>query len=821
MSKIIIKKSNSTSWENKTGLVLPIFKIESNEFTTVEPKEYPNNGNIFVTIGFERFENNCFYELNADKIQDNTKNYENDLKAFLDGNTTKNPSFKIITNHNGDTRKLAPNEIIPIYHNKFSINSNKLITTEGIINDIFFLKETSSDKIFGPFERDGNELKAANFKNYEEDFEKDIDFLDFIDSYNHYNGTIIFDIDTENATNFIIVDIEKNEFLVGFKNFIDNSIGNPIDFTPIPILHKWAIDKLTENSPKIASTLNEIKSLQKTNNNKIDKLKWNKYISLLDEIEDNEKEINDLVKILHTKNFIEKGIDSSEIEILEKEKEDIRIERDSKDKVIITLKDRIKELNIEIEEDRSKNKENNKIDSVLYPILSKAINVESKLNEIEQILKEKVISNSLKSENDRLSIRKDLLEEDIKKIENNHRKINDAVKDITKTFERSASEHTAKLAEAKIYTDLLNGIEIMPIKIHTEVTHSMKAKIISLNSEISSPKNYISEIQKRLADQGRELVFNDVANLVITINQTFITIIAGAPGVGKTSLVEKLSKSYGLSEDFGYLEIACAKGWTSAKDLIGFFNPLTNKFQPAKTKLKEALKKSEEKQNSPYIVLLDEANLSPIEHYWSDFIKLADVDYPRKIKISEGEEINFGSGFRFVATINHDHTTETLSNRLIDRASIVQLEKPNSITEITENTTNIDTIFDFLELQKLFTETPKWKTEEELIKDTFNKIKEKLESNHTIIISPRKEIAIYKYCKVATGLMEGNSYVALDYAISQHILPLINGRGESFQKLLEGLKSDLNDKGMTKSEKLLTKIIERGKELKHFRYIYY
>lgn len=369
-----------------------------------------------------------------------------------------------------------------------------------------------------------------------------------------------------------------------------------------------------------------------------------------------------------------------------------------------------------------------------------------------------------------------------------------------------------------MYTDLLNGIEILPHKSKNKASEKIKANIISLDQDTTA-KTYILKIKERLASQGRDISFNDVANLVITINQTFITIIAGAPGVGKTSLVEKLSKSYGLNEDFGYLEISCAKGWTSSKDLIGFFNPLTNKYQPAKTKMREALKKSEDNPNAPYIVLLDEANLSPIEHYWSDFIKLADTNYSRKIKISDNEEIQFGDGFRFIATINHDHTTEVLSNRLIDRAAIIQLDKTNKINE--ESTVNIDKIFDFIELQNLFIETQKWKIEEAIIRQAFNKIKERLESNHTIIISPRKEIAIYKYCKVATGLLEGNSYVALDYAISQHILPLINGRGDSFLKLLEGLKIDLNDKGMSKSENLLNKIIERGKELKHFKYIYY
>ena len=35
---------------------------------------------------------------------------------------------------------------------------------------------------------------------------------------------------------------------------------------------------------------------------------------------------------------------------------------------------------------------------------------------------------------------------------------------------------------------------------------------------------------------------------------------------------------------------------------------------------------NEERQESrfPYIILLDEANLSPIEYYWADFMRAAD-----------------------------------------------------------------------------------------------------------------------------------------------------------------------------------------------------
>ena len=725
MIKIVITKGTSTSWENKTGFIVPLFKNEIGEYTTIKPDDFPNNGNIFVTTGFEKFEDDYFYEINSEKIQDNTKNYEQDLKAFLEGASTKNPSSKIISGHSTDIKKLSPDELIPIYENKFSLSTNKLVNTEGIESNIFFLKESISKNLFGPYERDGNELKAANFKNYENDYEDDSAFLNFTDIYSEYDGTIIFEISFEHASNFIINDNDNNEFLVGFKNFISNKIGKPIDFTPIPLLHKWAIEKLSKNSPKIASTLNEIKNLKSLeNNNLIDKLKWNKYISILDQIESDEKIIDEIVKILFNKKFISETINTAGIEKLEKELENLKNELVSKDKANLALidgnsilKDEKKQLIEELKEEKKNIYK--EINASKYLNLAEALNFEEKIAEIENILKEKITSSKLKNENNILEGEKRVLERDIKKREEDVRGIEDSVKKIKDTFDRTASEHTAKLQEAKIYTDLLNGIEISPKNIQNNIIEKKQANVVALNSEINSTKSYILEIQKRLLNQGREISYNDVGNLIITINQTFLTIIAGAPGVGKTSLVEKLSKSYGLNNDFGYLEIACAKGWTSSKDLIGFFNPLTQKYQSAKTNLKEALEKSESNPRAPYIVLLDEANLSPIEHYWSDFIKLADTNYSRKIKISDNNEIQFGDGFRFVATINHDHTTEALSNRLIDRAAIIHLDKPIGSLELNDISLNADNIFDFKEVQNLFKETQKWKTDEILCSKQF------------------------------------------------------------------------------------------------------
>lgn len=823
----IIAKKEKGFYGTKNGLIKPIFERNDKEFKQVNPVNYPNSGNIFITAGFDKFEDDYFYEFAYDKLQDNTKNYEEDLKSYTEGISSKNPCLKILTYYKGDVRKLPPNILIPIYQNKFDKNVKKLITIEGINSRIFFLEDTTNKKIIGPFERNGYELKAAKFRYFEDEFEYDEEFPEFLDIYSQFDGNIAFEIKTEAAENFIIIDNDENVFLSGFNYFVEHKIGDPIDFTPTDELHKWAVERLKIKSPKISSILNEIKDIIQVIDSPIDKLKWKKYTEYLENIEKDEEEIIELVKVLKDKKHINLDIDASKIEKLEKENKDLTEDRDSKGNELANLKEEFKikleDLNSQLEEEKAKKQEFQSVDSLRYPSITAALNSESQLADLENLLIAKKNSKELENHNLRLQARKDVLAEDIKKQEDDIRKLNEAIEEINKNYAKSAAEHSVKLHEAKMYTDLLNGINIKPHISNDNNNSKYIPSIIPPKQEINTLKSLINEVQNRLSKLGRtHFSFNDVANIVITVNQSFVTILAGAPGVGKTSLVEKLAKSYGLNQDFGYLEIACAKGWTSSKDLIGFFNPLTGKFQPAKTKLKEALEKSSLYSNAPYLVLLDEANLSPMEHYWSDFIKLADTNYSRKIKISENEEISFGDGFRFIATINHDHTTEALSNRLLDRASIIQIEKPEKTEDIKETLENIETIYDFNEIQKFFVKTKKWQEDEGIVKNTLKQIIDKLESNNSgIIISPRKILAITKYCEVATGLLDGNSYTALDFAVSQHIIPLINGRGEDFEKILFDLKEILNQKEMSKSEKLLNKIIQRGKGLKHFKYIYY
>lgn len=810
--KIIVKVKGQQPNNPDKGNLLPLFY---DNWNPVKAADFPNNGYIYVRQGFENLKDDIFYNINEEDLREDNR--------FEGGNDDPNLSKKFVYLNVKDPEQLEFHKLMPIYSIDFDFKNKKLLSTSKVTYKPFFLKK-STGGIIGPFERNGNELTPFRFKDYDDTFVSN-SFKEFLDTYSQYGEDFVFEIKIEDARNFILKDSNNNEYLTSFQDFIQKSIANPIYYSPNSKLINWIKDRIQSKIPDISKVNDEIKQLIENSFYDVDKLKYKaykEYIQSLGQEHEARQELADLVKV---------NLTDTEAPRLEKENGDLKEKIKVKDDEIQSLRGENEELKSKVLDLIDSTDKINNINTVTiltdeeiraFPILASKLSankedIEKVLGINKSILDLQIEEGVLKKTNEQLRTDIQKLDKEFSEKEDKVVKLKDELAGSLTAFKEQSATHITKLFENKLYGDLLNGI-VPTLKSDISDIVIPPLNIIETSSKFGKAEEYINEIKERLKKQGRELAFNDVANLIITIQQSFITIIAGASGVGKTSLVEKLAKSYGLNEDFGYLEIACARGWNSSKDLIGFFNPLTNQFQPSKTKLKEALEKSSKYPNSPYIILLDEANLSPIEHYWSDFIKPADTDYARSIKISDSAEIQFGNGFRFIATINYDHTTEPLSNRLIDRAAIIQLQK--GILGKNEDF-RIEEIFNFDSSVNLFKKTKKWEYDGGVIKDVKDRIKRHLE-DRGIIVSNRKDLMIDRYCEVATGLLEdGNIYTALDYAVSQHILPLINGRGEKFEKTLDDIRRVLNDKGMEKSEKLIAKIIERGKELMDFKYIYY
>lgn len=360
---------------------------------------------------------------------------------------------------------------------------------------------------------------------------------------------------------------------------------------------------------------------------------------------------------------------------------------------------------------------------------------------------------------------------------------------------------------------------------HKQELSTTLATIASVDksSQIVEPTDLVKFLHQELTQKAnRTLTMNDVANLLICLSQGFLTMLAGDPGTGKTSLVELLSRMLGLTDPYHmrFSEIAVEKGWSSRRDLIGYYNPLTKSFDAANKSLFSALDTlNVEATNGiadfPYLVLLDEANLSQMEHYWADFMGLCDLDkQSRKISLSEDYEFLLPETLRFVGTINLDHTTESLSPRLIDRSWIIKLQAVDlDIDDYVEPQINAHyPMVRYSAFKKLrdfgLATNAKLDT---AISEKFNRIRS-IFQNVGIGFSPRILGMIKRYCLAANEIMDtsDNSYIALDYAIAQKVLPMIDGYGEPYQKMLDELLKECDQNTMPKCYGLLKSIQNKG-----------
>lgn len=315
----------------------------------------------------------------------------------------------------------------------------------------------------------------------------------------------------------------------------------------------------------------------------------------------------------------------------------------------------------------------------------------------------------------------------------------------------------------------------------------------------------------------REYSRNDIINIYISIAQNFITIFSGEPGTGKTSMCNIVAESFGLlqyGEELNrFISVSVERGWSSKRDLIGYYNPLTRKYDKSNGKIYDALRVLDverDKSEYPFIIMLDEANLSPIEYYWADFMRLTDRSSLNDMYINIGaeRELYVPETLKFLATINTDQTTETLSPRLIDRACIIKLPKvePRYNAYASSASTEIITWDNFV---KAFSKTA------ELNPITQKGMKEiyKLFNDYGMSVSPRTQLGIKNYVMAAQEIMEDEPNTlarekALDFAVVQKLLPKINGYYSVYERFFDSLKQLCKEYNLSMTEDAVMKIID-------------
>ena len=158
-------------------------------------------------------------------------------------------------------------------------------------------------------------------------------------------------------------------------------------------------------------------------------------------------------------------------------------------------------------------------------------------------------------------------------------------------------------------------------------------------------------------------------------------------GTGKTQLAKAYANVLGLKEDENLLFLPIRPSYTEPEDIIGYFNASNCMYIPSETGLLDLLIHAENNPDEMHMVVFDEMNLSQIEYWFAPFMSLLELKeeerilklYSKSVECKNGDKyknsIKIGSNIVFIGTVNLDETTKDFSDRLLDRANIVNLSK--------------------------------------------------------------------------------------------------------------------------------------------------
>ena len=214
---------------------------------------------------------------------------------------------------------------------------------------------------------------------------------------------------------------------------------------------------------------------------------------------------------------------------------------------------------------------------------------------------------------------------------------------------------------------------------------------IDENKRVFDARKYEEEVSlKRFCDNFRNYAaaelrlyydIKDIRRFIAGMAVSPIIILQGMSGTGKTSLAHAMGSFVRNTSTV----IPVQPMWKERTDLLGYYNEFTKRFN--ETLLLEKMYEANYCKDI-YITVLDEMNIARVEYYFAEFLSLLELPNPDEryidvvsdvwdtdpVQLKDGR-IKLPVNMWFIGTANNDDSTFAISDKVYDRAMILNLDE--------------------------------------------------------------------------------------------------------------------------------------------------
>ena len=196
---------------------------------------------------------------------------------------------------------------------------------------------------------------------------------------------------------------------------------------------------------------------------------------------------------------------------------------------------------------------------------------------------------------------------------------------------------------------------------------------LTLHSFCDDFRDYVAD-QKNLY-----YTIDDIRRFVTNLATSKTMILQGMSGTGKTSIANAFGDFIGVPSTI----VPVQPMWKEKSDLLGYYNEFTGKFN--ETTILKVLYEANF-SDKMFIVVLDEMNIARVEYYFSEFLSLLELppNSERLLVVASSEalgdpkkmshgKIVLPKNVWFLGTANNDDSTFAISDKVYDRAMVMNL----------------------------------------------------------------------------------------------------------------------------------------------------